>query len=535
MEGLIARFRLGEPVLGARGFRAGVAACTGAVAAFLLIELSTWPPHEDETLALFVGRGSLSHVFDTVLDQRGGAPLHFTLAWIVAHTGGGLVELRLISALLAVASIPIVAALTSRLAGRSVALGATALVSGSWVLLFHGIYGRMYSLFLFTSSLSYLALLHALERGRPRAWVLWGLAMLATLATHPYGALVLLSQLAFVLVRRERVRQALLATAGVCVIAIPLWRSDLVLAGRFRVGVGGGEGELGAPLPVLRYLGRVAGDFSAGYPVVLAIVLVLAAVGLYRLARARPRSAVLTAAVFVVPAVALMVARVNGSAAPESRHLIFALPFFSMIVAGGVMGLGFPTRRLRLAPALSAVALGLLIWGEVAWARHRTPPLFDGEPQARIDAREQASTWLARTSRPDDILFGYDPVYLGAWERGARLTHTVVPRADPRLALAALRATSKPLGRGVWVFDASSHNNIEPKLTIPLRRPFPAPQFEAKVFGPYLIIRTRQRTRSIGHYLALASQVEILGKELYIGDADVNFVTVRRAAYLLEH
>ena len=39
------------------------------MATFLLVELSTWPPNEDETLALFVGRGSLSHMFDTVLEQ----------------------------------------------------------------------------------------------------------------------------------------------------------------------------------------------------------------------------------------------------------------------------------------------------------------------------------------------------------------------------------------------------------------------------------------------------------------------------------
>jgi len=519
------------PGLSSRAFKAGVAACTAAVAAFILIELSTWPPHEDETLALFVGRGSLSHLFHTVLDQRGGAPLHFVLAWIVAHSGGGLVGLRLISAMLAVASIPIVAILTSKLAGRTVGLGATALVSGSWVLLFHGIYGRMYSLFLFTSALSYLALLHALERGRPRAWALWGLAMLATLATHPYGALVLVSQVAFVLLRRERVRQALISFAAVSVLAIPLWRSDLVLAGRFQVGVGGGGDKLGSPLPVLRYLGHVAGDFSAGYPVVLGIVLALGAIGLYRLSRVQPRSALLTGIVFVVPALALMVARVNGSAAPESRHLIFALPFFSMIVASGVVALA--RRQLRLAPALVALACGILIWGEVAWARHRTPPLFNGEPQARIDARSAASAWLARTSRPDDVLFGYEPIYLGAWELSSRVPHTIVPRADPKLALSALRAAPKPVGRGVWIFDASSHNNIEPKPTIPLRRPYPARDFEARVFGPYLVIRTLRPAGTIRHYLNEASQVQILGKELYIGNADVNFFTVRRAGYLL--
>ncbi len=161
------------------------------------------------------------------------------------------------------------------------------------------------------------------------------------------GGARLASQVGFVLLRWERVRQALIAFAGVCVIAIPLWRSDLVLAGRFQVGVAGSGERFGAPLPVLRYLGHVAGDFSAGYPVVLGLVLALAAVGVYRLFRVEPRSALLTCLVFVVPALALMVARANGSAAPESRHLIFALPFFSMVIASGVVGLAGHRLRLR--------------------------------------------------------------------------------------------------------------------------------------------------------------------------------------------
>ena len=42
-----------------RWFWLGVAACSIAVAGFLLFRLTAWPPHEDETLALFVGRESL--------------------------------------------------------------------------------------------------------------------------------------------------------------------------------------------------------------------------------------------------------------------------------------------------------------------------------------------------------------------------------------------------------------------------------------------------------------------------------------------
>src|SRR4029453_5319304 len=95
-------------------------------------------------------------------------------AWLAVHMGDGLEALRLFSALFAVASVPGIAALGSRVAGRVAALVATALVSASWMLLFHGVYGRMYSLFLFTSTISYLAFLRAIERGGRREWALWG-------------------------------------------------------------------------------------------------------------------------------------------------------------------------------------------------------------------------------------------------------------------------------------------------------------------------------------------------------------------------
>src|SRR5438876_8728858 len=204
-------------------FELGVGGCTAAVLAFLLVQLTAWPPHEDETLALFVGRQSFSHLLGTVLGERGGAPLHFALAWLVAHTGGGLASLRLISAFFAAASVPTMAVLGRRLGGPAAALVGTALASASWVLLFHGIYGRMYSLFLFTSALSYLALLHAVERGGRRAWLSWGAATLVCVASHPYGALVLGSQAVYILLRRTRSRQALVALVAVAALGIPFW------------------------------------------------------------------------------------------------------------------------------------------------------------------------------------------------------------------------------------------------------------------------------------------------------------------------
>src|SRR5215216_143336 len=176
-----------------RAFAGGLAVAAAAAGAFLLARLTAWPPHEDEALALLVARDSIASLLDTVIGQRGGAPLHFLCAWAVAHTGGGLTALRVCSAVFAVAAVPVCGLVAARLAGRLVGLVAAVVVAASWILLFHGIYGRMYSLFLLTSALSYLMLLRALERGG-RRWAVYGIAALASVAAHPYGALVLASQ-----------------------------------------------------------------------------------------------------------------------------------------------------------------------------------------------------------------------------------------------------------------------------------------------------------------------------------------------------
>jgi hypothetical protein len=510
--------------LDARLFAGGVAAITVATLTFLLVQLNGWPPHEDETLPLFVGRQSLGDLFHTVLGKRGGAPLHFLLAWVVAHTGGGLWTMRFLSAFFATASLPAIAILGKRLAGRGPALAATALAAAGWVLLFHGIYARMYSLFLFLATLSYLALLRATDRGGARAWVVWAAVMLLAIASHPYGALVLGSQGLYVLATRKRIRQAIPAFAAVFVLAIPLWRASLVLANRFDVGVGGGSGgKLKTPHEVFTYLWHVAGDSLTGYTGPLIVVLLLALLGLVKLALDRPQSALLVACVALTPTLFFLVGRFGGNSAPESRHLIFVLPFLSLATAYGVTTIA----PRGLIAALVVVAILPL---EVAWAWHKTPALFKRENPIRVHARAEAAAWLGSTSRPDDILFAYEPLYLAAWEhdRGG-VSRTVVPRADPKLALQALDEAEKPLGRGVFVFDAGDNNNYTKRTKIELRTPFPRSEFEGRVYGPYLIIRTTHPTVTVARYLDDARKAELIGKSLAMGDADINYATIRQA------
>jgi hypothetical protein len=502
----------------ARWFELGVGACTAGVAAFLVVQLDAWPPHEDETLALFVGREPLDRLLSIVLGERGGAPLHFLLAFGVVHAGGGLLALRLLSAVFAVASLPLIAALGTRLAGRGPALAATALASVSWVLLFHGIYARMYSLFLFLSALSFIALLRALERGGRRAWIGWTAVSLLMVASHPYGALVVAAQGAYVVLTRSRLKEAAIAFAALVVLATPFWRASLVLARRFDVGVGGGGGKLGSPGSVLHYLYGVAGDFTAGWAAATIPVLLLAGIGLTRL-----RHRLLAVCVVVVPALFFVVGRFSSSTSPESRHLIFVLPFFLTAVACGVVVVA---RRPLLVAAVVVAFLPL----EAAWGWHKTPALFQDEPPSRVAARDAAAHWLASTARRDDVLFGYEPVFLAAWQANrSGFPREVVPRADPKLALSELRK-HEPLGRAVFVFDAGDTNNFRQRPTIALRLPFPRRDFEGVAYGPFLVIRTTRPTRTAAGFLEAARKIELIGKSLAIGDADVNYQTVVDAA-----
>jgi hypothetical protein len=226
-----------------------------------------------------------------------------------------------------------------------------------------------------------------------------------------------------------------------------------------------------------------------------------------------------------------MLATLNSTASPEARHLIFALPVFSVLLAAPIVELG--RHGGRAAPAVALIAVAVLLIGEVRWTHQKTPQLFDGDPPGETQARDSAGAWLASTYRPSDVLLGYEPVYLQAWERNRSFTGHTLPRADPALLASALKDIAQPLGRGVWVFDASDTTNVKERQTIPLELPSPRSAFEARVYGPFLVIRSRQPLVTRLRYVAVSEKVMRLGRRLGIGDADINLRTLLRAESLL--
>jgi hypothetical protein len=515
----------------------GVGIISAALGTFLLFQMTVWPPHEDETLVFFITQQPISDVFSTVFAERGGAPLHWLLAYLAASISPSLIALRMISVVFAVASMPVIAALVARLTDRRTALVATALAAASWITIYHGIYARMYSLFLFLSALSFLTLLRAIGRRDRGRWAAWIAATALTIATQPYGTFVLGAQAVYVLARRWRkefpLRPAVISFLIVVLLVAPLWLIYRVLASRFGIGVTGtSDSKLGSPADVVEYIWQTIGDFSAGWTAATAVVAALAIFGGALLVRRRPAAVLLSASVLAVPTVALMITRSQSSVFLESRHLIFVLPFFQMLVATAILWIAARARRAEAVVVL--LVLTALLAVELAWGWHKTPYMYAGEPAVRKDARAQASAWLAATSRSDDILFGYEPLYLDAREKGAPFGSVIVQRADPRLAIDTLNEAKKPLGRGVWVFDASDQSDpSQVKLTIPQR--VPGPVFDARAWGPFLVIRTKKPVGNAEDFFRDTAAVELLGRILGVGDSSINLQTAVTALSRLEN
>ena len=109
-----------------------------------------------------------------------------------------------------------------------------------------------------------------------------------------------------------------------------------------------------------------------------------------------------------------------------------------------------------------------------------------------------------------------------------------LPRADADLALHNLLDLERPLGHGVWVFDASKTTNYVRSLQIPLRSPRPG----VGVRGARLRAVPRDPDARAGRdspdrYLLRAGQAMLVGKQLFLGDADINLPTIERAARAL--
>jgi hypothetical protein len=276
----------------------------------------------------------LDEVLETVMVDRGGAPLHFVLTHGVFALDTSAEALRWLSVACAVAAVPLCFDLGRRLGGEAAGLVAAAVAASSTALAVYGSFGRMYALYVLAAALAADLFVRALELRTPSAVAASAAAFWLLPAVHPYGLIPALVALAVaaVLWRRRSLRNALPVVVAV-LAAIPFVLADLRLAERSEVGEGGSA--LASPGDAWGELVAALSSFAGGDGFNFVWFAGLAVVGLVVLATQQPAAAVLAAAVAIPPA--LFVVLPAGSEPDLSpRHLFYGLPLWAAAIGVGV-------------------------------------------------------------------------------------------------------------------------------------------------------------------------------------------------------
>jgi hypothetical protein len=397
----------------------------------LLPNVGGKPLHEDEAVAGLISARPLGDVVHTVVLDRGGAPLHFLLAHVALAVDTSPSALRWLSVVFALATIPVCYDLARRLAGHSAGITAAALAATSQMLTIYGTFGRMYSLFAFTSALVADAFVRALERRTRRATLAAAVAALLPLAVHPFGAFLIGPEvLVGAAVWRGRAFRRALPVLAVSLLAIPLLLADLRLTDRYSPEAGRDlDSGTSAANAALRALGGAAG----GYGAVLALFVVLAVVGAFILGRDRPAAAAYAGLTVAVPPVVLTIAAAIGVTSDRlgPRHFIFVLPLWIGLVA--VAASRVPT---KVFPVALACVVGAAVLTPAAVSDPRNIPSGGKEAVAAPAA------WLRSHLQRGDALYPYSPVFLAALPNAAQ-AHAL-PREPVALERAARRMRDVP-------------------------------------------------------------------------------------------
>ncbi len=205
--------------------RTATAALVLLAAALRLPTLGTQSLWVDEAAtARVLGAGSLGDLLQRIADQESTPPLYYLLVWPwVQLAGDGEWALRLPSALLGIAAVPVLAAIAARVGGPRAALATGLLAATNPMLIWFSQEARAYALLVLLVAASLLALLRALERPTRGRLLLWGVLAALSLATHFFALFVVMGQAAWLAwALRDRVRDLAVAAAPIAVAGVAL-------------------------------------------------------------------------------------------------------------------------------------------------------------------------------------------------------------------------------------------------------------------------------------------------------------------------
>jgi hypothetical protein len=430
-------------LLPSRGRAVAWAAAAGAAAILLARvapDVAGKPLFEDEAVAGLIGARPVAEIVVTTLWDRGGAPLHFLFAHVAFVFDPSPEALRWLSVVFALAAVVVSYDLGRRLTGRVGGVVTATVVAASGMLAVYGSFGRMYALLAFAAALAADLFARALEE-RTSAAAAWAAAAAWLLpAVHPYGGIVVaVEALVALAVWRGRPLRAGVPVAAVGLLLVPFLVADLRLASRFEVS-SAASGRLATREEAWNQLADALRGFAGGEGVLLLVFLVLAAAGAVVLARRQP--AFVAWGLVSLAAAPLLSTLVRTGRAPDlsPRHLVFALPFWAVLVGAAV---AVCVKRAHVALQMGAVvgvaALAVLSPQGIADPRSITYTAALGSERALAEP----AAWLRARVGDDDVLYPYSSVFLAALPETGRAR--ALPRGQSQSLLAAVERLDYPV------------------------------------------------------------------------------------------
>ena len=391
------------------------------------------PLYEDEAIAGLIAMRPLGEVLDTVLIDRGGAPLHFVLTHLVFWVDRSPEALRWLSVLLALGTVPLCFELGRRLDGAAAGVVAAAVAASSTALAVYGSFGRMYALLAFVAALFAVLFVRALELRTTAAVAAAAAAGWLLPATHPYGAIpAFVALVAAAVIWRGRPLRAAWPVALAVLAALPLLVADLQLADRADVGAGG-DRSLASPGEAWTELVAAVSAFAGGDGLAFVFFSALALVGLGVLLRRNPAVAALALSTAIPPLLFVLV-RTDATPDLSPRHLFYGLPLWAAAIGVGTARLAVPLGRELAAFALAAVALVAIL----------APPSALRDPRELGFGTTPVGTETRIRAAGDDVLVPYSTVFLASLQdvNGA----LALPHAPGNQILRTLDHAGEPIG-----------------------------------------------------------------------------------------
>jgi mannosyltransferase len=148
---------------------------------------------------------SLGATLRAVIHTENTPPLWYVIAWADSRVlGTGEVALRLPSAIVGIATVPVVWAIGRELtARRATAIAAAAFVAVNPLFVWYSQEARAYGLFVFTSALAMLCFLRALHGTTPRRLTAFAVTASLALLSHYFAAFIVAPMIVMLLFRRR--------------------------------------------------------------------------------------------------------------------------------------------------------------------------------------------------------------------------------------------------------------------------------------------------------------------------------------------